>query len=390
MTAIENKPLVLLFAEDTGSANYVSGIPALLSSLGVRTILLASEVAARHFDRLGVAYQRAHHEKDARTLLSEVRPTLVISGPGINLDSFGLDLIATARDHNVETVGVIDQRQNLGDRFRGRTDSSLTYAPDWILVPDSASRDYFTAADFRADHVVVCGHPYFDKIYEVGRGTAPKEGSKLRARTLPNCPSNAAIITFGTEPARSFRGSVGAYRRTPEYTLLGRGNSKYRTDIVLEEFLDALSVIDSPTYKVLRLHPHDPNDEEFTEYYCEFDFISDSGLPQDLLLTSDLVVGMSSMLLVEATLLGRPTLSIMPRPQEKSLLLSAEAGLTPCVFERSELRNVLDRMIRTPTEVDMQTVKYIFPPDSIEKIRQFLGARLASITNRNPQNLAHG
>ncbi len=371
-------PAALFFAEDTGAANYLAGMPEILGSLGLPGRMLASPHAARHFERLQVAYQPAPEAGAATTVIKSLRPRLIVVGPGINLDSVGLELLAAARESGIESVGIVDQRQNLSDRFRGRTDDPLSYTPDWILVPDPVSSDYFVHAGSRPDQVIVCGHPHFDRIYQIGQAQTALDRHDLRRRLLPNCPDAARIVTFAAEPARRVRGSVGAYRSGPDYTLTGRGGAEYRTDVVLEEFLDAVAAIDRPIYKVLRLHPHDPQDREFSAYYDEFDQISVGGLPHELILASDLVVGMSSMLLIEAALLGRATLSIVPRPQERSMLLSVEAGLTPCVHTRHDLHALLPRLLDNARGIDLDEVRDVFPPNSTARVREFFAARLGN------------
>ncbi|MHA1570739.1 MAG: hypothetical protein ACTSWM_02870 [Alphaproteobacteria bacterium] len=373
----------LLFAEDTGAANYLAPMPHMLEQLGLRSHMFASPHAARHFENLGVTYQTASEGARSTALMMGLNPRLLVVGTGINLDSVGLDLITAARKAGVESVGVVDQRQNLGDRFRGHAAAPLSQAPDWILVPDPVSHDYYLDQGAEPGHVILCGHPHFDRIYEIARNHGGQDRPALRAQLLPDCPPDAHIVMFAAEPARRVRGSVGAYRKSPDYTLAGRGQSPYRTDIVLEELLDTLAAIDEPLYKVLRLHPHDPEDREFSAYYDEFDHISHGGLPHQLIFASDLVVGMSSMLLIEAALLGRPTLSIVPRPRERAMLLSAEVGLTPCVHTRQDLHAILPRLLTGPGHVDPAAVRDVFPPDSTARLRDFFAARL---TNAQPSS----
>ena len=54
----------------------------------------------------------------------------------------------------------------------------------------------------------------------------------------------------------------------------------------------------------------------------EFDYFSQKELPLEVVYASDLVVGMTSMLLYEAALMGKVCLSIMPRSIEKAWLPS--------------------------------------------------------------------
>jgi predicted glycosyltransferase len=132
-------------------------------------------------------------------------------------------------------------------------------------------------------------------------------------------------------------GDDSRQRRSAEYTLHGRGSSDRRADIVLEEVLDAAALLEPRPYVVLRLHPKNSR-EEFARYLNEVDLVSEGGDPIELIWASDLVVGLSSILLMEAAVAGRPTLSVVPREAERVWSPSVMEELTPCVTTRKALR----------------------------------------------------
>jgi len=76
---------------------------------------------------------------------------------------------------------------------------------------------------------------------------------KLRTDLFPGIKEDHSVVTC---LAKAFGGmNPEQYEVSPDYTLTGRGASHHRTEIVLEEFLEALKTIPDPTYLVLRLHP---------------------------------------------------------------------------------------------------------------------------------------
>jgi hypothetical protein len=95
---------------------------------------------------------------------------------------------------------------------------------------------------------------------------------------------------------------------------------------------------------VLRVHPKNTV-SDFAEYQPELDMISQGGSPLELIYASDLVVGMTSMLLTEAVLMGKKTLSIIPDITEKDWLPSVRNGITPCVTTRNDLRGALQKLL---------------------------------------------
>src|SRR5436309_2738893 len=89
---------------------------------------------------------------------------------------------------------------------------------------------------------------------------------KQRARdTYVEANGLGAELSTGLDPTE--------YQRSAQYSLDGWGTSTGRTEIVLEEFLDAVAMQDHRPFCVLRLHPK--NDiSQFTAYLPEFDQVS--------------------------------------------------------------------------------------------------------------------
>ena len=131
-----------------------------------------------------------------------------------------------------------------------------------------------------------------------------------------------------------------ASMRDNDYTLIGRGNSNFRSKIVLEELLDSLRDLPEAPYVVLRLHPKDLL-SNYGDLVGEVDQISEGGNPLEVVFAADLVVGMTSMLLLEAAIVGVSTLAIVPKIEERAWLPSIANGVTACVGERKALRAYL-------------------------------------------------
>ena len=97
-----------------------------------------------------------------------------------------------------------------------------------------------------------------------------------------------------------------------------------------------------------------------------------------LLYCADLVVGLTSILIVEATLLGTPTLSITPRAKEAAWLSTIEMKLTPMATTREEIRQLLPSAMKAP-RLPINEVKTAFPTDCASRA-------LDIITNDNQCN----
>jgi hypothetical protein len=65
-----------------------------------------------------------------------------------------------------------------------------------------------------------------------------------------------------------------------------------------------------------------------------------------MVFASDCVFGITTMLLLEAALMERPTFSIVPRDVEKKWLSSVRAGLTHSASTRKEIRDRLPGFLK--------------------------------------------
>lgn len=358
---------VLVFVEDPGAANYAMHLPEGLAKTGITTRMFADGHAKTYLAERGMPAEPVPEGKGAVDILGSVRPRLLMTGTSENTASMGLELIARSRDAGIVSIGLIDAPGNALYRFRGTTDESTAYAPDWLLVPDDATLRQYAAAGFRQDRIVPCGHPHYDHIRETGKRLAGMDRQTLRSGCVPDVPSGRRIVTFVSE----ISGGLNAeqFQLSPDHTLFGVSGKRGRTEIVIEEFLRAVDSLSERPYLVLRLHPKNTT-AELEDYLGSFDHVSMGGSPIDLVYVSDLVVGMTSMLLMEAAILGVPTLSIVPRESEKASLPTIESGITPCVTTRDPLAGSLDKLLKDQQpETDRERFFYF---GSMERIRDFV------------------
>jgi hypothetical protein len=334
---------ILLFVEDPSAANYAALLLPAFIRKGWRTRIYASGVACESLRARGMVFAEAPSDSDARSLLSLINPSCVLTGNAENPETLGLRLIDAAREAGIPSVGFVDALMRAFYRFRGTTADPLAHAPDLLLVPDDRTGEAFAALGYPPENTVVCGHPQYDETMAVGR-CWDKEGgpADFRRRLFPGVAVERKILTFVSEG--SFRYPSARKSAEAEYGFLGRGADKGRTRIVLEEVLDAVAGFADKPYFVFRAHPIEKA-EDYAEYGADVDRFSSGGSPLELVYASDLTVGMTSMLLLEAALLGRPTLAVLARKSEIELLPNVRVGLTPHVLNRRDLRSMLPALL---------------------------------------------
>jgi hypothetical protein len=336
----------LFFVEDPGAANYVAPLVTAALECGMTTRLLGGGPAIQYLRDRGTPVEAVPPDISATALLNLARPGILVTGTSEDRDALGLALIDAARELSVPSVGAVDGSANSAFRFRGHGDDSLFHAPTWLMVPDDWTKVSYTKLGFPEQRVAVCGHPQYDVVLRAKAALDSEGRTAVRSRLLP-AARNRSVVVFLTELSVGLNSEQ--FRRSSEYTLIDNEHD-LRTEVVLDEFLNAVAVLPDRPYLVLRVHPKD----RISNYPIQsraFDLVSESGSPLELVYAADLIVGMTSMLLLEATLLGRLTLSIVPRPIERDWLPSIRWGLTPCAHDRAEVRAQLTSLLRRPDAV---------------------------------------
>jgi len=338
---------LLIFVEDPGAANGIVDLPAALQARGLKAHILATGHAVEHLQSLDKPFTTLGAETDARAILDQWTPKGVLAGTSENPETLGLALIAEARNRGLATAAFVDGPASADYRFRGPGDAPLAFAPDWILVADPVSGKNYQTLGHPPQNIIHCGHPYFDRVRAKAQELAQKDRALSLAEIIPDAPPDRPVVVFLAEISDGLE--PGAFRRSPEYTLHGRGASDARTNIVLEEVLDVLNTIQPRPTIVLRLHPKN-TEQEFEYYLGEIDHLSHTGPASDLLYCADLVIGMTTIALFEAALMGRPVLSVTPRELESEWLAGIGLGLIPAVHTREALRKILIPALSPPLE----------------------------------------
>jgi len=328
--------VIFLYADDPGGANFLAPIADALLTRGVsHSFQVASSLAGFMTER-GMGCMVRSPTITAENMLDNVR--LLMVGTSENIDCFAHSLVDVARTRGIVSLGVVDMAVNADRRFRGRSDNPLRYAPDWLAVTDSSTAIAYISLGYPADRLLICGHPHYDKVRARRDIFLNQDRNEQRQACYPQAPTGRPIWLFLAEgidqldPAVSFR--------SPDYTLHGRGEHDFRGVIVLEEVLDAAAELSPRPWVVLRLHPKN-RVEEFVSLMPELGMISQSGDPLSLVWAADLVLGMTTMLLLETYLLGRPHFAILPRVAERAWLYTLNEGLTQSVYTRRALRDML-------------------------------------------------
>ncbi len=365
--------------EDPGGANYLAPLPEALERLGIQCMSLAHPRLADTLTARRVPHTVVGDNPDPSDILRRSEPALLIVGTAEDPNALGLALIDAARHSDIPSIAVIDMIANAPGRFRGRSSNPLTHHPDWLIVCDAATRDAFADLGSAEQRIEVSGHPHFDWVRSRRQELIATDRPTARRRVFPNAPAGSPVIVFAAEGVDQVDPTFS--RRSVDYTLHGRGSTNFRTAIVLEELLDAATAMTPRPHIVVRMHPKSPPDE-LAAYDDEVDFFSSSGEALPLLWAADAVVGMTSMVLIEAFLVGQRALSIVPRRAEADLLVTTANTLIPVAASRDEVQQSLARLLTEPAPAP--ATNFDLPTGAVDRTARFIARRLE--TARNTQH----
>ncbi len=286
-------------AADPGGANVIAaflhGAPELAP---LAEPVWTLPVSASRFAERGIAARCFSQDRcepeAAKAWADQPRPSALVTGTsmGVQLEAI---LWRLAEADAVPTLAWLDQWTNLECRFQaGR--------PGWVAAIDTEQRGDLMALGFKADRVLIAGQPYLSFL------GAPAE-SKFEDKPLP---STVRALLYVSEPysrdyALGLQDSIGF----DEFDVF---------DVIYETATQALEISrDLRIDLAIKLHPYegaDPYCRRLTELSRQprlnLRLIGGDKSGQEAVGSSDIVVGVSSILLLEAMLLGKPTLSLRP------------------------------------------------------------------------------
>ena len=345
---------VLFFIEDPGAINFLKDLPGIFIKNNINFKIICHGVAKDFFKNHENVY--CSNFLDANEIIESLNPSILIMGTSENPYSFAFDLTEAARQQSIYTISVIDMLCNAKNRFKGKTSDPLYYATDELFVADLKTKNEYVRLGFNQKNILITGNP----IYEFALNLQNKSNTmKLNSTINVSEKFKILFISEGQDKL-----NLDATRKNINYKFNGRGQSDFRTIIVMEELIDALNRNNINAHTSLRVHPNSTLDN-FQPIAKEFDEISCEKDPYKDVMNSDLIVGICSMLLLEASLLGKPTLSIMPDINELNLMPNNYFGTTHVASSLESLDNYF-------IEKKFLDYKYVEPAwvlkSSIEKI----------------------
>jgi len=295
--------------------------PAQLDSFGERVSLAERLFFSDRMDSAALA-----------ELLAEFKPRAIICGT-TRYASPDRELILLAQGR-VRTVAVLDEWFGYHQRFEEKPTGKLTYLPNVIAVQDEHAKSQALAEGLPAERIRITGSPALAEL--TWRAHRFLQSPPRRPDFLSD--SDTQVVTFlsethaadyGTSPDAP--GPLGAYLGYTEAT-------------VRAQILEILRHLGGRVVFVEKLHPAAPAP---TQNHAIFDNIEWWTVRQTdlhaLLWHSDGVIGMRSMALLEASILGCKAVSFQPGLLTEERCTAVRLGVVPKIETASELEQWLAR-----------------------------------------------
>lgn len=250
-----------------------------------------------------------------------------------------------ARKNGIQSVAVLDQWQNYGKRFNGLDDSSFSKSlPTRICVMDESAKVALIREGFPAGKIVVTGHPSLARLKRITSSPSAEPAGKLRKHL--SCNKDDLLMLFISEP----------FSKT-----LGEDIGFTEIDI-LEGLLDYMSgrpdpdkclTRDGSITLAIKLHPKNNYDsfERLKKKHrrlwrrLKIRTLRNEYDKTELLKSSDIIVGMSSIMLMESIASGKTTVSVQLDARHTDWCEAVNQGIIPLITSKPELKRVMNGLL---------------------------------------------
>ena len=320
----EQTKTLLFFSCEPGGAEVLIPVIDLVSREAIyRVVVLAYGLGAERLACRGGEYTEVEKiTQGDPAILQAYRPNLLITSATSlpERDMSEKYLWQTARQLGVPSLAFLDQWQNYAIRFSGVGEGErLAYLPDYINCIDEIGEVEMLREGFPAERLVKLGHPHLSSV----RDQASKvDVAAIKSRL--SIPDMAEVFLFVSEAI------LEHYGRT-------RGYDQYQA---LELFLNTISKLPGPVVPIIKLHPKDRRDR-FEDILKSFNgprpiLLGGEYSPEECLVIADRVFGMTSIMLVEAYVLGKQVISLQPGLKIEDPLVLTRHHLIPVILSQNE------------------------------------------------------
>jgi hypothetical protein len=257
---------------------------------------------------------------------------LILTATSVNGVDHERSFIRWAGAASVPSVAVLDFWTNYAARFRDAGDSGLVL-PSVVGVMDERARHEMVSVGFPTERLVVTGQPAFDSIgaFRAGWTDAKRREVREQFSSAPGC----RIVLFLSQPLSQEMTNLACN--------IGAPIDEREVLLAVASALEGVtSSADLDILLAVRPHPRERLRQEDLPFGRRVRaVIARGGDAWSTVLACDLVVGMTTALLVQASLLGCVVLSVQPGAEESDPVVTNRSGGSVAVYDLDNLPGAL-------------------------------------------------
>lgn len=368
---------ILIFSRDPGGTNAVMQLVEPLRELGNEIQLYGKDAALSIYRKLNIDCSDISEsipsgtQEETNAFVRKASPDLIVTGTSSE-DFTERHLWKAAETAGITSFAVLDQWTNYrlrliseGDDPTADRPASELILPSFFFIMDDFARKEMSALGIDRDRLLVSGQPFFDYVRKTAEAVATAEIDKLRRKLTGT--KNGLVFVFASQPLASIHRMNG----------MAEDHWGYTEETILKEVVTCLSKLTEEmsvnVTLVIRLHPKDePGAYRDILATCpsSIKVVVDREIDSNLLLkTADLIIGIFSMILLEAAILERRFISVQIGLKRENPLIFDRMGLVRSILSRQELQETL-RGILIGKNAELPNLKFEF--GATERITNYL------------------
>ena len=336
---------VMAFAREAGGVAAIGPVCQAILKVGWELLLLSKDHGLDVFKRYNLdCVDFPVFDKHKLSLLVNEKfkslPDLIFNSATSlpKLDMTERYLWEWGQKHNIPTIGVVDQWQNYAVRFSGVGEKDrLAYLPDYIFIMDDFAKNEMISNGLPENRLVVTGNPTFDRLRKTYK-TFELQVDEIKKRI--NITTDYMVFTFVAESLRKDFGTIIGYDEHATLRTLGNILDQ------LNSKADGLQI-----FLIIKLHPENQL-KEFDWVYNEWPLlakkiIKDELIPYEVIAISDVLVGISSVMLLEALLVDRIVVSLQINSSIESQMVATRSGAIPFIKTEEVARMTIENLFQS-------------------------------------------
>lgn len=307
---------ILFFAHDPGGANAIKPLIEPLSLKGFKCLVYAKGPA------LEILPNAIYYANNTDNLVKSIMPNFIITGTSVS-DMTEKELRLSAKNFGIKCLAILDAWVNY-NRFTkfsslelsiNKRYNELLYLPTYLIVIDKYAKNEAIKECVPKEIIYPLGNPHFGYIKDCFK---EQNVDKLRTSLLNG---KQKLILWAQEP--------------------------HTNELGLESLKDLAELIPDNASLIIKPHPRE-NYEKFAKIARGGGIIIDKNISSlQAIKIADLVVSMTSMMLVESVILNKNALSYQKDEINDNKFILTKRKILPFINNKISLKNELQKALNT-------------------------------------------